>query len=114
MGQEGKQEARLSVRLTTEQLQAIHSHADEEGMAFTDYVRKVLLGEKAPRSRLKVSAQIKPELIRLLGRLGGIGSDINNLSHLASQQSSVLQTKQFEQIHKEIMALLAELRVLFR
>ncbi len=103
----------LSVRLSSEEMTILRHRADGQGLRLSDYARQVLLKTKPPRSRLKVAASTRGELIRLLGRLGSIGSDINQLSAVAVATGSTPQQAILEQSHEALLALLEELREIF-
>jgi hypothetical protein len=84
-GSETRQRGRLlQVRLTEAERSRIEADATARRLTAPSYARAVLLGEEAPRSIRKPPPDAA-ELARLLGQLGKIGSNLNQLAHLGNQ-----------------------------
>ena len=70
----------IAVRCTEKEHAAIAEKAEEAGLAVGAFLRKLALGDAGPRAVRKPLAERK-ELARLVGHLGKIGSNINQLAH---------------------------------
>jgi len=73
----------LTFRLTPEERAAIDDKADRAGLETGSYAREVLLGAPAPRQVRRPPVERK-ELARLLGEVGKIGSNLNQLARAAN------------------------------
>ena len=69
----------LTVRLSAEEYAVIDAAADRAQLATGSYVRQTLLGAPAPRQMRRPTVE-KKELARLLGELGKIGGNLNQLA----------------------------------
>lgn len=78
----------LTIRLTPEEREAIDFAAEGAGLATGSYAREVLLGAPAPRSVRRLPVE-RRELARLLGLLGNIGSNINQIARAANSGDGV-------------------------
>jgi hypothetical protein len=70
----------LAIRLTPDERNQVHERADKAGLSTGSLARTLLLGESGPRSRKRVPADRK-ELIRLLGEVNRVGSNLNQIAH---------------------------------
>lgn len=77
----------LTVRLTAEERAAIDEACEQAGLAAGSYARRALLGAPTPREVRRKPAD-RRELARILGALGKIGSNINQLA--AASNAGVL------------------------
>ena len=73
----------LTIRLTADERAAIDQAAEDAGLTAGSYARDRLLGGSAPRQVRRPPADRK-ELARILGELGKIGSNLNQLAHSAN------------------------------
>jgi hypothetical protein len=91
----------LTIRLSAEERAAIDAAAERSGLTMGSYARQALLGAPAPRQVRRPPIERK-ELARLLGELGKIGGNLNQLAREANQGLVVNQV--------ELLAALASLR----
>lgn len=95
-----QRDATLTIRLTPEERAAIDAAADRAGLTAGSHARQVLLGAPAPRQVRRPPVERK-ELARLLGELGKVGSNLNQLAR---------ETNEGEPPHyQEVLAVLASL-----
>lgn len=83
---------RLFVRLTPEEKAAFLDRADKAGMASGAFARAVLTGSAGPRAQKKVPADAAA-LRQVLGQLGKIGSNLNQIArylHTGGSPATVL------------------------
>jgi len=75
----------LKARFTEAELQTVTSRADSTGMTVSDLLRFGVLQEAPPPRRRGVHpVKEQQELARLLGAVGKIGSNVNQLAHVAN------------------------------
>jgi len=91
----------LTIRLAPDERLAVDAAAEEAGLAPGSYVRQRLLGGEPPRPVRRGPAD-RRELAKLLGQLGRIGGNLNQLAKAANTGVLVYTN--------EIDAALAELR----
>lgn len=82
----------FSVRLSDEERAAVDAAAERAGLETGSYIRQVLLGAPAPRAMRRPQIERK-ELARLLGELGKIGSNLNQLAKATNQGLTVYQNE---------------------
>jgi hypothetical protein len=68
------------IRCTQEERLAIKTAADKAGLSVGAFMRRQALGSPGPRAVRKPPVERK-ELARLLGWLGKLGSNVNQLAH---------------------------------
>ena len=73
----------LSVRLSEDERAAVDAAADRAGLAVGSYARQALLGAPMPRQVRRPPVERK-ELARLLGELGHVGGNLNQLAKSAN------------------------------
>ena len=73
----------MTVRLTDDERATIASDADRSGLMLGSYVRLTLLGAPTPRQIRRPPIE-RRELARLLGELGHVGANLNQLAHHAN------------------------------
>lgn len=71
----------LGVRLTPEERDLIDRHAERAALTVGSYARGVLLGVEPPRQARRPPVE-KRELARLLGHIGHIGSNVNQIARV--------------------------------
>jgi hypothetical protein len=69
----------LTIRLTPEERAAIDQAADRSGLTPGSYTRQVMLGAPVPRQVRRPPVE-RRELARLLGELGHVGSNLNQIA----------------------------------
>jgi hypothetical protein len=72
--------AHITIRLTPEERAAIDSAAERAGLTPGSYARSTVLGAPTPRQVRRPPVERK-ELARLLGAIGHIGGNLNQLAH---------------------------------
>jgi hypothetical protein len=70
----------IAIRCTVHQRTAIEEGAGRAGLSIGAYLRALAFGNPGPRSVRRPPVE-RAELARLLGLLGKIGSNINQLAH---------------------------------
>ena len=70
----------ISVRCTAEERSKIDEAARQAGLSIGAYLRALALGSAGPRAVRRPPIERK-ELARLLGHLGKVGSNLNQLAH---------------------------------
>ena len=83
-GTETRQRQRvISFRVDPTEYERIKTEADRGGVTVGTFARDVLISAKAPRRVRRPPAE-KAELVRILGELGKIGSNVNQLAAKAN------------------------------
>lgn len=72
----------LTARFTEEEARAVRQMAERTGHSVSALIRHALLNVPPPRARRRPSVDHKA-VAKLLGQLGKIGSNINQLAHYA-------------------------------
>jgi hypothetical protein len=73
----------LTIRLSPDERARIDQAADRSGLTPGSYARQVLLGAPAPRQVRRPPIE-RRELARLLGELGHVGSNLNQIARLGN------------------------------
>jgi hypothetical protein len=73
----------LPIRLSDEERAVVETAAERAGLAAGSYARQALLGAPAPRQVRRPPVE-RRELVRLLGEVGKIGSNLNQLARAAN------------------------------
>lgn len=73
----------LPIRLAAEERAAVEAAAEMAGLTTSSYARQTLLGAPAPRQVRRPPVE-RRELARLLGELGKVGSNLNQLAKAAN------------------------------
>jgi hypothetical protein len=83
-GTEKRQRGRvISFRVEPAEYDRIKAEADRAGVTVGTFARDVLIGAEAPRRVRRPPAE-KEELVRILGELGKIGSNVNQIAAKAN------------------------------
>ena len=83
-GSEKRQRTRtVAVRLTPEERRMVDEAAERAGLAIGSYARGVLLRAPSPRQVRRPPIE-RRELVRLLGQLGHVGSNINQIARASN------------------------------
>lgn len=84
-GSEHRQRTRqLHVRVTPDEYAALEARASRAGLTMQGYIRAAALGHETVRAARRPAVEAV-ELARLLGALGKIGSNLNQLARAANQ-----------------------------
>ncbi|MDB5584483.1 MAG: hypothetical protein JWR80_9659 [Bradyrhizobium sp.] len=78
----------ITIRLTADERARIDGDAERAGLTSGSYARRTLLGADTPRQIRRPPVERK-ELARLLGELGHIGSNLNQIAREANQGDGV-------------------------
>ncbi len=73
----------LKARFTATELEAVNARAAHTGMTVSDLLRHGVLDNPPPPTRLHRRVQCPEELARLLGQVGRIGNNVNQLARIA-------------------------------
>lgn len=76
--------AAIGVRLTSEERAELDRRADAAGLTASAYLRACGLGDAGPRAARKPPVA-KQEMVRILGQLGKIGSNLNQLARAVNR-----------------------------
>lgn len=100
-GTENRKRARhLTIRLTEEERAQIDADAEAAGLTIGSHARNILLGVPAPRQVRRPPVE-RRELARLLGELGKVGSNLNQLARESNEGTPPYK--------REVLAVLASL-----
>lgn len=88
------------------------SNAAMAGLTVSDYLRALIMDTPLPRRR-QISPETKRDVGRLLGQLGKIGGNLNQLSHQANQAALIGNWQAMPEAEQVLIAC-AELTVLIR
>jgi hypothetical protein len=91
----------IPVRCTEHERQAIKAAADKAGLSVGAFLRASALGDAGPRSVRKPPIERK-ELARLLGWLGKLGSNVNQLAHGFNRDRVVPGFHQLLTVRREV------------
>lgn len=92
------------IRFTPEQFEELDGRAREAGMSVGAFARAVLLGSPGPRAVRKPPIQ-KAELARLLGEMGKLGSNVNQLARAYNQYRGLPEQQELAAIRAELVTL---------
>ena len=78
----------LTIRFSPDERASIDDAADRAGLTPGSYARQVLLGAPAPRQVRRPPIE-RRELARLLGEIGHVGSNLNQIAKAANSGDGV-------------------------
>ena len=90
-----------AIRCTEEERVAIKAAADQAGLSVGAYLRATALGSPGPRAVRRPPVERK-ELARLLGHLGKVGSNINQLAHAYNSVRRIPGVAELEAVRQQI------------
>lgn len=91
----------ILVRCTEHERQAIKAAADRAGLSVGAFLRASALGDAGPRAVRKPPVERK-ELAQLLGWLGKLGSNVNQLAHGFNRDRVVPGFRQLLLVRQEV------------
>jgi hypothetical protein len=94
-------QAKISFRCTAGDHAAIDESATKAGLSIGAYLRTLALGSAGPRAVRRPPVERK-ELARLLGHLGKIGSNINQLAHAYNRDRLVPGFRELAAMRRDI------------
>jgi hypothetical protein len=98
---ENPKQAFIAVRCTVQERAAIKEAADKSGLAVGAYLRATALGSPGPRAVRRPPVERK-ELARLLGHLGKVGSNINQLAHAFNSTRRIPGLAELKAVREQI------------
>ena len=91
----------ISFRCTAKDHTAINNTASRVGLSVGAYLRALALGSAGPRAVRRPPVERK-ELARLLGHLGKVGSNLNQLAHAYNRDGSVPGADELNAIRQQV------------
>ncbi len=91
----------VAVRCTAAKHAAYSAAAERAGLSVSDYLRSLADGAPAPRAARRPTVEAE-QLARLLGQIGKLGSNVNQLTHVAHAAGAMLTTRELRQIGDEV------------
>jgi hypothetical protein len=96
----------LTIRWSAEQYAAVSAMADQAGMPVGTFLRTLALGSPGPRATRKPPIE-RRELARLLGELGKIGSNVNQIAKAIHQTQNLPSWSELASIREDVTAMRA-------
>ncbi|MBR0967086.1 hypothetical protein JQ554_28110 [Bradyrhizobium diazoefficiens] len=94
----------ISVRCTAQERTAIDASATKAGLSIGAYLRVLALGSAGPRAVRRPPIERK-ELARILGHLGKVGSNLNQLAHAFNQSGRTPALSELVTMREQVMEL---------
>ena len=94
----------ISVRCTAKERAAIDAAATEAGLSIGAYLRALAVGHPGPRAVRRPPIERK-ELARLLGHLGKVGSNINQLAHAYNSTRRIPSLAELDVMREQVVEL---------
>ena len=91
----------ISVRCTAEERSKIDEAARQAGLSIGAYLRALALGSAGPRAVRRPPVERK-ELARLLGHLGKVGSNLNQLAHAFNRERRIPGLDELNAIRRHV------------
>jgi len=98
----------INLRCTLRERAAIRDRATAAGLSVGAYLRRLALGDAGPRAVRRPPAA-QAELAVLIGHLGKVGSNINQLAHAYNGRGAVPGSAELRAIHGEVAQMRAAL-----
>ncbi len=92
----------IPVRCNAEERAAIKAAADKAGLSVGAFLRSLALGDAGPRAVRRPPVERK-ELARLLGHLGKVGSNLNQLAHAFNRDARSPQLAELNGIRAHVI-----------
>ena len=94
----------ISVRCTAKERAKIDETATQAGLSIGAYLRSLALGSAGPRAVRRPPIERK-ELARLLGHLGKIGSNLNQLAYAFNRDRMVPELAELAAMRRQVVEL---------
>jgi hypothetical protein len=94
----------FAIRFTPAQFAQVADAANDAGLSVGAFARTVLLGSPGPRAVRKPPVQ-KAELARLLGELGKLGSNVNQIARAYNQGRDAASLAELAEIRGNLVVL---------
>ena len=91
----------ISFRCTAEERSKIDDAARQAGLSIGAYLRSLALGSAGPRAVRRPPIERK-ELARLLGHLGKVGSNLNQLAHAFNRERRIPGLDELNAIRQKV------------
>ena len=98
---ENPKQAFIAVRCTAQERAAITEAAAKSGLSVGAYLRVTALGSPGPRAVRRPPIE-RTELARLLGHLGKVGSNINQLAYGYNRSGALPGFPEMLAIHRQV------------
>jgi hypothetical protein len=98
---ENPKQAFIAVRCTAQERATIKESAAKSGLAVGAYLRATALGSPGPRAVRRPPVERK-ELARLLGHLGKVGSNINQLAYAFNSTRRIPGLAELEAVRQQV------------
>jgi hypothetical protein len=99
----------IAFRVSDAEFDSVQHEADRAGVAVGTYARDLLIGSRAER-RVRRPPATKAELAKILGQLGKIGSNVNQLARQANGgQLRILEPLILVELQEELEDIRAEI-----
>lgn len=94
-----KREHRITIRLTDTEFSIIENSAEQAYMSISEYMRKQIM-EGQVNTKFEVVADVK-EIKKLIGELGKIGSNLNQIARYFNQ-GGIISSEMRKEIKKSL------------
>jgi hypothetical protein len=94
----------MTVRVTVKDRSKIADAAGKAGLTVGEFVRTVTLGRKLPRA-VKLPLIDRQQLARLLGELGKVGSNVNQIAKAFNSVSAVPEVQALTAMRADLAAM---------
>jgi uncharacterized protein (DUF1778 family) len=94
----------MTVRVTVEDRSKIADAAGKAGLSVGEFVRTVTLGTALP-SAAKLPLVDRQQLVRLLGELGKVGSNVNQIAKAFNSASAVPEVQALAAMRADLAAM---------
>lgn len=92
------------IRFTPAQFTTLTERARDRGLAVGAFARAVLLGESGPRAVRRPPVE-KEALARILGELGKVGSNVNQIAKAFNERREVPAMREIEEMRSDLAAM---------
>ena len=94
----------MTVRVTVKDRSKIADAAGKAGLTVGEFVRTATLGRKPPRA-VKLPLIDRQQLVRLLGELGKVGSNVNQIAKAFNSVSAVPEAQALTAMRADLAAM---------
>jgi hypothetical protein len=94
----------MTVRVTVKDRSKIADAAGKAGLSVGEFVRTVALGS-APPSAVKLPLVDRQQLVRMLGELGKVGSNVNQIAKAFNSASAVPEAQALAAMRADLAAM---------
>ena len=98
----------LRIRCSTPELAELDARARKSGLSIGGFVRAVAFGSAGPRAVKRPTVE-KEQLARLLGEIGKLGSNVNQIARHVNATRDLPTVQELDEMRSELVAMRAEL-----